>query len=119
MFRLLARGTRFLSTKASAPAAAGTKTSVRASIFNPTEEHQALREMLRSFVETEVDPQALEHNRAEKFNVELFRKLGGLGLLGITVDPQYGGSGMDATAAVIAHGLTFTLLSLPFFFFTY
>jgi alkylation response protein AidB-like acyl-CoA dehydrogenase len=73
-------------------------------LFNPTEEHASLRQMLRSFVESEVDPQAKEFNRIEKFNVELFRKLGNLGLLGITVDPEYGGSGMDATAAVIAHG---------------
>jgi isovaleryl-CoA dehydrogenase len=60
--------------------------------------------MLRTFVESEVDPQALEFNRKELFNVPLFRKLGDLGLLGITVDTEYGGSGMDATAAVIAHG---------------
>ena len=72
-------------------------------LYNPTEEHASLRQMLRNFVETEVDPQALEHNRKELFNVELFRKLGSLGLLGITVDPEYGGSGMDAVAAVIAH----------------
>lgn len=72
-------------------------------IFAPTEEHQQLREMLRSFVEAEVDPQALEHNRKELFNVPLFRKLGDLGLLGITVPTEYGGSEMDATAAVIAH----------------
>jgi isovaleryl-CoA dehydrogenase len=81
-----------------------TKTSItRLDLFNPTEEHAALREMLRTFVENEVDPQALEYNRKEKFNVELFRKLGSLGLLGITVEPEFGGSGMDATAAVIAH----------------
>lgn len=73
------------------------------SIFNPTEEHGALREMLRSFVEEEVDPQALQFNRSETFNHPLFKKLGELGLLGITVDTQYGGSGMDAVAAVIAH----------------
>jgi alkylation response protein AidB-like acyl-CoA dehydrogenase len=73
-------------------------------LFNPTEEHAALREMLRTFVEAEVDPQAREFNRKELFNVPLFRKLGDLGLLGITVDTEYGGSGMDATAAVIAHG---------------
>ncbi len=77
--------------------------TVTADIFTPTEEHGALREMLRGFVETEVDPQALEHNRKELFNVPLFRKLGDLGLLGITVPEQYGGSEMDATAAVIAH----------------
>lgn len=72
-------------------------------LFNPTDEHKALREMLRSFVEEEVDPQALSHNRSETFNLPLYKKLGELGLLGITVDPEYGGSGMDATAAVIAH----------------
>jgi len=72
-------------------------------LYNPTDEHSSLRQMLRSFVESEVDPQALEFNRKETFNVDLFRKLGNLGLLGITVDPEYGGSGMDAVAAVIAH----------------
>lgn len=73
-------------------------------LFNPTTEHQALRDMVRSFVEAEVEPQAFEYNKHEKFNIELFRKLGDLGLLGITVDPEYGGSGMDAVAAVIVHG---------------
>jgi len=79
-----------------------TKTS-NLTMFNPTEEHLALRQMIRSFVESEVDPQALVHNRTETFNVELFKKLGSLGLLGITVEPEYGGSGMDATAACIVH----------------
>lgn len=74
------------------------------SLFNPTSEHQALRDMIRSFVDAEVEPQAIEFNKHEKFNIDLFRKLGDLGLLGITVDSAYGGSEMDATAAVIAHG---------------
>lgn len=74
-------------------------------LYNPTQEHRHLRETLRSFVESEVDPQALEFNRKELFNVPLFKKLGDLGLLGITVDPDYGGSGMDAVAACIAHGM--------------
>lgn len=74
-----------------------------ASIFSPTPEHRALRDIIRSFVETEVEPQAIEFNRAEQMNVELFRKLGGLGLLGVTVPEAYGGSGMDASAAVIVH----------------
>ena len=59
--------------------------------------------MLRGFVTTEVDPQALEYNCKELFNVDLFRKLGELGLLGITVPGEYGGGAIDATAAVIAH----------------
>ena len=78
-------------------------TTKKIDFFNPTEEHRSLREMLRNFVETEVDPQALEYNRTETFNVDLFRKLGDLGLLGITADVKYGGSGMDAVAACIAH----------------
>jgi isovaleryl-CoA dehydrogenase len=62
-----------------------------------------LRESVRAFAEQEVRPQALEYNRAEKFNRPLFDKCGSLGLLGVTVPDQYGGSEMDATAAVIVH----------------
>lgn len=72
-------------------------------LFQPTEEHQMLRETLRQFVKDEVEPQAHEYDRKELFNLPLFRKLGDLGLLGITVPEEFGGSGMDALAAVIAH----------------
>ena len=72
-------------------------------LFNPTAEHAELRRMVRAFAEKEVAPQALEHDRAERFNLPLFRTLGDLGLLGITVSEKWGGSDMDATAAVIAH----------------
>lgn len=72
-------------------------------LFNPTPEHLALREMVRGFAERDVEPQAAEHDRTETFNVPLFRKLGDLGLLGITVPERFGGSGLDAVAAVIAH----------------
>jgi isovaleryl-CoA dehydrogenase len=72
-------------------------------LFNPTEEHAQLREMLRSFAENEIAPQAIVFNREERFNRELFQKCGELGLLGITADVDFGGSGMDATAAVITH----------------
>lgn len=72
-------------------------------LMNPTEEHQMLRQTVREFVASEVEPQAAEYDRKENFNLPLFRKLGELGLLGITVGDAYGGSGMDATAAVIAH----------------
>lgn len=72
-------------------------------IANPTDEHAMLREMVRSFVTEKVEPQALEYNNLERFNVELFRELGEMGLLGITVPEEYGGSGMDAISAVIVH----------------
>jgi isovaleryl-CoA dehydrogenase len=72
-------------------------------LFNPTEEHAALRATMRDFVEREVDPQAAEHDRTETLNLDLFRKLGELGVLGITVPEKHGGAGMDAVAAVIVH----------------
>lgn len=72
-------------------------------LFNPTGEHKMIRESVREFVQGEVEPQALEHDRLEKFNLPLFRKLGELGLLGITVPEAYGGAGLDAASAVIAH----------------
>ena len=72
-------------------------------IANPSDEHSMLREMLRDFVINEVEPQALEHDRDEKFNRALFDQMGELGLLGLTAPPEYGGAGMDATAAVIMY----------------
>ena len=72
-------------------------------LANPSEEHQMLREMIRDFTQEFVEPQAHEYDKKEQFNIELFRELGELGLLGITVPEEYGGSGLDAVAATIAH----------------
>ncbi|MDB3879356.1 acyl-CoA dehydrogenase family protein [bacterium] len=72
-------------------------------IANPSEEHQMLREMIRDFTHEFVEPQAHEFDKKEQFNLDLFRQLGELGLLGITVPEEYGGSGLDAVAATIAH----------------
>ncbi len=72
-------------------------------LFNPTPEHRALRELVRSFAENEVDPQAESFDHEERFNIELFQKLGELGLLGITVEERFGGAGLDPVAALIAH----------------
>mmetsp|Transcript_58215 Transcript_58215/g.123596 ORF Transcript_58215/g.123596 Transcript_58215/m.123596 type:complete len:455 (-) Transcript_58215:294-1658(-) len=86
-----------MDSRAASSGAGGT------SLFSPTPEHQALRELVRNFAEAEVEPQAIEYNREEKMNMPLFKKLGELGLLGVTVPEEYEGSGMDATAAVIVH----------------
>ncbi len=72
-------------------------------LFNPTEEHKMLRQTVRQFVAAEIEPQAESSDRHEKFNLGLFRKLGDLGLLGISVPTQYGGSELDATAAALVH----------------
>ena len=72
-------------------------------LFNPTAEHTMLREMVRDFTREQIEPQAEEYDEKGVLNVELFRSLGELGLLGITIPEEDGGAGMDATAAVIVH----------------
>jgi isovaleryl-CoA dehydrogenase len=72
-------------------------------LFHPAEEHRLLRQMVKDFVEADVEPQAEEADKAGHLNAELFRKAGALGLLGITVPETDGGAGLDAVAAVIAH----------------
>src|SRR5712691_4092750 len=70
---------------------------------NPTEEHRMLREMVRDFTRDVVEPQAEEHDEAGTLNVPLLRRIGELGLLGVTIPSDEGGAGMDALAAVIVH----------------
>ena len=72
-------------------------------IANPSEEHLMLREMVQEWTQEHVEPQALEYDRAEKFNLELLRSMGELGLLGISAPEDYGGAGLDAVACTIVH----------------
>ena len=72
-------------------------------VFSPTKEHSMLGDMVREFTKTNVEPQAHEYDKNEKFNLDLLKCLGEIGLLGITVPEEYGGSAMDATAVVIVH----------------
>ena len=72
-------------------------------LFNPTEEHALLRKTVAEFARREVDPQAAEHDALGRLNVGLFRRLGELGLLGITIPAEDDGAGMDAVAAVVVH----------------
>src|SRR5262245_1542733 len=72
-------------------------------LFDPTDEHMLLRATVADFARREVDPQAAEYDARGALNLALFRRLGDLGLLGITVPAERGGAGMDAVAAVIVH----------------
>ena len=58
---------------------------------------------MRDFVRDLVEPQADEHDRTATLNVDLLRRCGELGLLGITIPAEHGGAGMDTTAAVLVH----------------
>ena len=58
-------------------------------------EHQAFRETVRKFVQTELVPRAREFDEMGRFDKSLYRNMGDLGLLGIRYDQQYGGLGLD------------------------
>ena len=64
--------------------------------FRPTEEQQILRRTVREFAETELGPHVMEWDEAQHFPLELLPSLAGLGLLGIQLREEYGGSGMSA-----------------------
>jgi len=68
-----------------------------------SDEHDLLRQTVRQFVQTRVEPQAMEHDEAATFNTKLLRELGDLGLIGVTIPEADGGAGLDATASVIVH----------------
>ncbi len=70
--------------------------------FDLGEEIGALREMVRRWALEKLAPRAAEIDRANDFPNELWPELGALGLLGITADPQWGGSGMSYLAHVVA-----------------
>lgn len=72
-------------------------------LMNPTPEHQMLRETVAKFARDKVGPQARQSDIDMTFNAQLFKEMGDMGLLGVTIPAEDGGAGMDTTAAVIIH----------------
>jgi len=62
--------------------------------FSETETQQSVKAMVRDFAEKNIRPHIMEWDEAQHFPVELFKQLGELGLMGVLVPEEYGGSGL-------------------------
>ncbi|MEO0616707.1 MAG: isovaleryl-CoA dehydrogenase [Pseudomonadota bacterium] len=70
--------------------------------FNLGEELNLLRDTVRQFADHEIAPRAADIDRDNEFPADLWRKLGDMGLLGITIGEDYGGTGLGYLAHAIA-----------------
>ena len=70
--------------------------------FNLTEEHLMIQQAARDFAQSELLPGVIERDEKQIFPAEQIKKMGELGFMGMMVDPQYGGSGLDTIAYVLA-----------------
>ncbi|MDF2692396.1 MAG: Butyryl-CoA dehydrogenase [Labilithrix sp.] len=69
--------------------------------FTLSEHHELLRKTVRDFARAEVLPHARKWDEEERFPTEIVPRLAELGLLGIRIPEEYGGSGMDMTSYAI------------------
>ena len=66
-----------------------------------SEEERAIRDTAHQFAQEKLQPRAIEAYAQEHFDPEILKEMGALGLLGSTIDPDYGGSGVS----YVAYGL--------------
>ena len=70
--------------------------------FQINENQHAIADMIRKFGKEHIYPKMMEWDEAQTFPVEVFKKLGELGLMGVVVPEEYGGSGLSYTEYVTA-----------------
>lgn len=70
--------------------------------FNLSEEHLMIRDAARDFAQNELLPGVIERDTNQTFPHEQIKQLGELGFMGMMVDPNYGGSGLDTLSYVLA-----------------
>jgi len=63
--------------------------------YEITETQKLITQAIREFAEREIRPHIMEWDEAQFFPIELFKKLGEMGLMGVLVPEEYGGSGLD------------------------
>ena len=66
-----------------------------------SEEQLMIRQAARDFAKNDLKPGVIERDELQKFPTEQIRKLGELGFLGMMVNPEYGGSGLDTISYVL------------------
>ncbi len=70
--------------------------------FNLTEDQEMIRETVRDFAQSVIAPQAAEIDRTGAFPVEILKQMAELGLMGLPIPEEYGGSGGDYTSYCLA-----------------
>ena len=70
--------------------------------FELTEPQRQIRDLCREFAEREIRPRAAEIDRTDEFPWDLYKRMAELDILGMTVPPEYGGSGADIVSWCIA-----------------
>jgi alkylation response protein AidB-like acyl-CoA dehydrogenase len=70
--------------------------------FNLTEEQKLFQKVIREFCEKELKPIASKIDQEEYFPLDLYKKMGKMGLMGMTVPQDYGGAGIDKVSYMIA-----------------
>ena len=66
------------------------------------DQQRMIRDMVRDFAQREVAPRAAEIDRTDTFPWDLYRQLGELGILGMTLPREYGGEGLDNVSLCVA-----------------
>jgi alkylation response protein AidB-like acyl-CoA dehydrogenase len=77
-------------------------TGIRTMDFGQSENQEMIAEMVRRFAETSIRPEFMKWDEEQIFPVNLFRKMGELGLMGILVPTEYGGAGFGYNEYVTA-----------------
>ena len=71
-------------------------------MFEVSENQRLIADMIKKFADENIRPKMMEWDEAQTFPIDVFKKLGELGLMGVLVPIEYGGSGFSYTEYVTA-----------------